>query len=128
MAKTYRTLKFTYNAATITIDVLLSRETPSREDIEIIRQAMDGTRYHFVTGYKRIFVYSYSYAELDIYEFFLAAFTAFRSGVVVTFEREADDGSFDSFEAIVKRPQFNDETVGETDKIYKDLSVEILEI
>jgi hypothetical protein len=128
LAKTYRTIKLTYNAATVEIDILLSRENVDRVDIETIKQTANGTRYHFVTGYKRRFTYQFSYSNSEVYDFFVNGFTEFRKGTKVTLSREADNGSFDTYDVIIQRPVYTDETIGATEKVYKDLSIELLEI
>ena len=130
MAKTYRTLKFEYGTTTEQIDVRLTLESVEREDLETIRQAADGTRYSYVTGYKRRFEYEYDYADNDVYNFFANGYNAFNGGQTVRFYREQDDGSFESFPVIIRRPQFRDETISSTsgEKVYADVSVEVLEI
>jgi len=128
VAKTYRTLKLTYNTTTEEIDVRTVTEDVERVDLISTRQAIDGTRYQFKTGYKRTFTYSFDFADSDVYDFFQDAFDAFDSGIAVTFDRELDDSTFETFEVIMNRPIYLDDNITTTGKIYRDLSVELLEI
>lgn len=128
MAKRYRTIRLTYNTTTDSIDVPTNIEQVEYNDLETIRQAIDGTRYSFITGMKRVFSYSYSYSNAEVYNFFANGYNAFNDDFDVSLERENDDGTFESIPVIIRRPQRQDETVGSTDKIYADVNVELLEI
>ena len=128
MARDYRNMKFSYNTTIDEFSVKLRAESVQREDLETIRQAADGTRYHFVTGFKRVFTYSFDLANDELFDIFFDAFEAFQDGEDVTLSREKDDGTFEDVEVIVRRPVYGDETIGEDWKVYRNLSVEVLEI
>ena len=61
----------------------------------------------------------------EVFDFFNTAYTQGLS-VDVTMSRELDDGTFDTFLVIIGKPQWRDETVGEDDKIYGDLTVQVV--
>ena len=128
MDRRRRNLKFSYNTTTDQFKVHLRNENVQREDLETIRQAADGTRYHFVTGFKRIFSYAFDLANDELFDIFFDAFEAFQDGEDVTLSREKDDGTFEDVEVIVRRPVYGDETIGEDWKVFRNLSVEVLEI
>lgn len=128
MAKTYRQLRFTYGVTTDTIDVRLVNETVSREDLNRIRQAVDGTRYEIWTGYRRRFRYVFTRTNDEVFDFFQDAFDAYRAGTEVSLGLQQDDGTFEDVPVIVLRPQFRDDTIGTDDKAYESVEVELLEI
>ena len=128
MAKVYRQLTLTYGATTESIDVRTVNETIQREDLNRIRQTVNGTRYEFWTGYRRTFRYVFTLTNTDVFDFFQDAFDAHLSGVQVTLGIEADDGSTESIPVIVTRPQYRDNTVGTDGKFYESVEVELLEI
>lgn len=128
MAKDYRTLKLSWLTTTTSIDVRTEWEEVEREDYTTTRQAIDGTRYNFVTGYKRAFEYDFDRVNADVLEFFLNAFEAFNDDREITFERELDDGTFESMQVIMRRPEYQDDSVTETGKVYREVTCRILEI
>jgi hypothetical protein len=128
VAKRYRELTFTYNATSETIEVPTDSEEVAREDIQTIRQAADGTRYYFTTGYKRRFTYTFNYSNEEVFEFFLDAFDAFNDEKAIQFGREQDDGTTETVQVIVRRPVYADDNVGTSGKVYRDITVELLEI
>jgi len=128
VGRTYRTIKLSYNTTETSIDVRLQNEEIEREDITTTRQTIDGTRYNFITGYKRIFTYEFDLANAAVYDFFKDAFNAFQDNKTVTLERELDDGTYESMDVIVRRPQYRDDSFGETDKTYSNVEAVLLEI
>lgn len=128
MAKTYITIKLSYNTTETEIDVRLTNEDQVKEDIFTVREAIDGTPYYQKTGERISWEYSFNYATEDVYDFFKDAYDAFQAGQTVTFERENDSGAFDSYTVIISRPEYEDDTVGTTDKVYADLACRIRKI
>lgn len=129
MAKTTRIIKFTYESTTTSAEIDMARhEIIDRQEKRVIREAVDGTRYQVVTGSKRNFIYSFEYMNETLFDFFNDAYTSFNGGNSVTFQKEQDDGTFESISVLVLSPQYQDESLGTTDKAYRDFSIEILEI
>lgn len=128
MAKTYRQLTLTYGAVTESIDVRLVNENVEREDLNTIRQTVDGTRYEFWTGYRRRFRYVFTLIDTDVFDFFSDAYDAYRSGVDVTLGVEDDDGTTESIEVIMLRPRYRDDTLGTDGKFYQAVEAELLEV
>ena len=128
MAKGFREFKFSYKAIEKTFSLLVEQESVERTDLETIRQAADGTRYYFVTGFKRVFSYNFERTNSELFDIFFDAFEAFQDGEDVTLSREQDDGTFEDINVIVRRPVYAEETIGEDWKVYRDVSVEVLEI
>ena len=125
MAKRYRALRFSWNSTTIEIDVPVDNETVSREELSVTRQTIDGSRYRFVTGSSEVYSYSFSLVDEEVYTFFNTAYTQGLS-VDVTMSIELDDGTFDTFAVIIGKPQWRDETIGTDEKIYGDLTVQVV--
>lgn len=133
MAKGWRTIKFTYDTNTYQIDVNIDNEVVTFQEQATTRRTLDGTFYEQFTSTaeKRNFVYNYIRdVDTDIFDFWIAARTASRTGSTITMEREQDDGTFESFE-VKLRPVFYDEsnvTSSTTQKTYSNLSVTVNEV
>lgn len=125
VAKRYRRIKFTWNTTTIEIDVPVDNESVSREELSTTRQTIDGSRYRFVTGSSEVYTYSFSFVVDEVFDFFYQAYT---QGLTtdITMARELDDGTFTSEPVIVQQPQWRDETIGEDEKVYGDLTVVVV--
>lgn len=127
MAKIYRTIKFTYDLTTYEIDILTERETSTLEDIYTIRQTLTGKRYKQITG-TNIKAWNYSFPKIDenVFDFYNDAYEASVAGTSITLEREQDDGTFESYDVIVNRPSWQDDTISTTEKVYNDFAIEVL--
>jgi hypothetical protein len=128
VAKTYRQITLSYGITSESIDVRLVNENIEREDLNRIRQTINGTRYEFWTGFRRRFRYVYTLTNTDVFDFFQNAYEAYRDGEDVTLEIETDDGSTENIAVIVSRPQYRDDTLGTDGKFYQSVEVELLEI
>lgn len=128
MGRAYREIRLSYGVTTESIDVRLVNETVSRDDLHTVRQAVNGTRYEFWTGYRRRYRYVFTRTNDEVFDFFQGAFDAHRAGVEVELGIEQDDGSFEDIPVLVMRPQYRDDTIGATGKIYESVEVELLEI
>ena len=127
MAKTWRTIKFSYNVTTTEIDVRTQTENKDTVEIFEIRETLDGSRYKTITGSNDKWVYSFERCNQDIYDFFFDAYNESKVGNTVTFYREDDDGTFSDYDCIVNLPQYQDDNIAVTDKVYLDFSCEVLE-
>ena len=101
-------------------------ETQSPEELSTIVQTLDGSRYKYVTGSNDKWTYSFNRCSSDVADFFITGYTQSLS-TAVTFEREADDGSFDSYDVIISLPQWQDDNLTVSGKIYKDFNCEVFE-
>jgi hypothetical protein len=123
VAKNYRTIKFITLTETLEIDVRTSDESVSRNELSSEFEAASGKRYKQVTGENTNYSYTFDLCNTEVFDFFNSAFAADS----LTFERELDDGTFDSFGVFLRKPQYQDESVGENgDKVYRNLTVEVL--
>lgn len=122
MAKTYRTIKFVTPTETLSIDIRIENEEVVRNEISSIFESASGKRYKTITGSNENYKYRFDYCDSEVYDFFIDAYAE----TSLTFERELDDGTYDSFEAFISRPQYQDENVDNTgEKVYRDLRVEV---
>lgn len=128
MGRAYREIRLSHGVTTDSIDVRLVNERTFREDLHIIRQAVNGRRYEFWTGYRRRWIYTFTRTNSDVFSFFHDAYDAHHEGDQVTFSIERDDGSFEDVPVIVIRPRYQDDTVSDTGKYYESIEVELLEI
>lgn len=125
MAKRYRTIRFSWNTTTTEIDVPVDNETVTREELSVTRQTIDGSRYRFITGSSEVYTYSFSYVVSEVFDFF---YDAYLQGLDtdITMARELDDGTYSTTTVIVGLPQWRDETIGEDEKVYGDLTVQVV--
>lgn len=128
MAKVYRTIKFDYNATSTQIDVRTEVFQKIDQDLSVIRESIDGTPYEFSTGDTRSWRIRIRHTTEEIYDFFYNAYSAYRNNQTVTFSIEQDDGAFNAYTVIVRLPEVQEDTIGLTDKVYKDLSIDIIRI
>ena len=121
MAKQYREIRFTYSGSTESLVIRTEWESVNRTELFSEFVSYSGKPYKQVTGSNQTYRYQFEYCDDGIYNIFNSAYEA---GEVV-FERELDDGTFESVTGYLSKPQFNDFTISETDKIYRDFTVTV---
>jgi len=127
------TIKFTYNSVVhslkINKDLNMQKKT---EEFYTEDTALDGTKYknYITTTTKDSWSILYKNCYPDVYYFFQAVDVAEKAGYDILFSMEQDDGTFDDMYVLINNFRYYDRTVTEYDrqKIYKDLSLEIVEI
>jgi hypothetical protein len=124
VAKTYRTIRFSFNTTTLEIDVPLRNESVTREELSTIRQTINGSRYRFVTGSSRVFTYSFAFVDESIFNFFNTAYNMNLGGSVLM-SRELDTG-WETVQVIIEQPQWADDTLGTDEKVYGNLTVRVV--
>ena len=122
MAKTYRTIRFITTTETLEVDVRTDNEQVTRDEISSIFTSYSGKRYKQITGYNYRWEYRFRYADEELFQFFQDGYDA--QGI--TFERELDDGTFESYSAFLEIPEYQEDTVGTDGKVYRDFRVRVL--
>lgn len=126
----YREIKFTYNLITYSIDVRLENESVEKQEFSAFRRAINGTAYkqYITSNIKRNLSYRFSLCDNDVFSFFYNAYNAQLNGLIITMQRELDNGSFEEFDIIIQGIDYDEFTISQTEKLYRNLSVSISEI